>query len=257
MRRPFGIIVLLAAFAACAPRTPPDAGVLIFAAASLQTALEDLSPQIARATGTTVRTSYAASSALARQIESGAPADIFMSADLEWMDYLQQRGEIQPPTRVNLLGNALVLVAPSSRASTLTIAPGFPLATALGDGRLAIADPDVPAGRYARAALTSLGVWNTVSERIAPAENVRAALLLVSRGEAPFGIVYRTDAVIDRGVSMVGTFPPSSHPPIVYPAALTTSAVPLAARVLEFLRSESAAAVFTRHGFDVLVPPQQ
>ena len=224
--------------------------LLIFAASSLQTALDELAPAIEHATSVRVRVSYAASSALARQIESGAPAGLFLSADLDWMNYLGDRHLIKSGTRVNLLGNTLVLIAPASHAEPLAIVPGFPLARALGTGRLAIAEPAaVPAGKYAQAALTSLGVWDSVAAKLAPAENVRAALLFVSRGEAPFGIVYRSDALADRGVAIVGTFPATSHPPIVYPAAVTTAGGADAARVLEFLQTAAAKAVFARQGF--------
>lgn len=251
--------VVLMAAVACgrqpAAEPPPD-DVLIFAAASLQTALEDMKPQLASVAGGPVDVSYAASSALARQIEAGAPADLFISADLEWMDYLQERNAIRRESRVNLLGNSLVLVAPVGDVPALSIAPGFRLAEALGVGRLAIADPAVPAGRYGRAALTSLGVWDSVADRLAPAENVRAALLLVSRREAPLGVVYRTDAAADPAVAIVDTFPPTSHPPIVYPAALLPAADARANVIFDFLRSEPASAVFARHGFDVLTTPR-
>jgi molybdate transport system substrate-binding protein len=224
--------------------------VLIFAAASLQTVLDELMPTIGRETGTEVVASYAASSALARQIENGAPADLFISADLDWMDYVASRGLIQPSTRVKLLGNALVLIAPARSSPRLTIAPGFPLAAAIGAGRIALADPEaVPAGKYARAALESLGVWAAIAPRVAAAENVRAALLLVSRGEAPFGIVYRTDAAADPGVRIVDTFPAGTHAPIVYPAALTSRASARAAAVLESLQTPAAMAAFARQGF--------
>jgi molybdate transport system substrate-binding protein len=226
--------------------------VLIFAAASLQTALDELTPAIARATSIDVRASYAASPSLARQIDNGAPADIFISADQDWMNYVADRRLIRPSSRFNLLGNALVLVAPAASTLTLQIAPRFALATALGDSRLAIADPDVvPAGKYAKASLTALGVWDTVASRLAPVSDVRAALLLVSRREAPLGIVYRTDALADTGVKILGTFPSSTHPRIVYPAALTVSAKPDAARVIEFLRGAVARAVFAKQGFAV------
>ncbi len=242
---------LLCAAAVLGAQTP--APVLVFAAASMQTAIDELSPAIAQATGVPVKASYAASSALARQIESGAPADIFISADLDWMDYVAQRKLIRPESRTNLLGNDLVIVAPAGRSVSLTIGPGFPLAATLGNDRLAVADPaSVPAGKYAKEALTSFGVWDSVSGKLAPAENVRAALLLVSRGEAPLGIVYRTDALVDKGVAVVGAFPESSHAPIVYPAALTSTSAPAAARVLEFLRGTAAKAVFERLGFKVL-----
>jgi molybdate transport system substrate-binding protein len=228
----------------------PRRDVLIFAAASLQTALDELIDPIRKATGVTAKVSYAASSALARQIEGGAPADLFVSADLDWMDYLAARKLVQPASRVNLLGNRLVLIAPRDRPLTLTIAPGFAIAAALGSGRLALADPaSVPAGKYARAALTSLGVWNSIASRIAQAENVRAALLLVSRGEAPLGVVYYTDATADPGVAIVDTFPETTHLPIVYPAALTSTASTGAAQVLEFLKSDAAWPAFHKQGF--------
>jgi molybdate transport system substrate-binding protein len=231
-----------------APKPPAD--VTILAASSLQTALDDLAEPIKRATGTGVRLSYAASSSLARQIEAGAPADLFISADLDWMDYLAGRKLIRTDTRIDLAGNALVLIASRAAPVTLKIAPGFPIAATLGQNRLAIADPaSVPAGKYAQAALTNLGVWNAVSTRIAAAENVRAALLLVSRGEAPLGIVYSTDATADPGVTIVDTFPESTHKPILYPAALTATAQPAAAKVLDFLKSDAAWPAFQRQGF--------
>jgi molybdate transport system substrate-binding protein len=224
----------------------------VFAAASLQTALDVLAPVALQTTGVGMRMSYAASSALARQIENGAPADVFMSADLEWMDYLQARRLIRPETRVKLLGNELVLIAARARPVTLTIGPGFPLAQALGGDRLALADPEVvPAGRYARAALTSLGVWSGVATKIAAAENVRAALRLVALGEAPLGIVYRTDALAESSVTVVGAFPPGTHPPIVYPLALTSTSSPEAATILEFLKGPAASKAFVDQGFTV------
>jgi len=230
----------------------PASDVLVFAAASLQTALDELTPQMARAAGTPVRVSYAASSALARQIESGAPADLFISADERWMNYVADRHLIKADSRVNVLGNTLVLIAPAHQPVTLKIAPGFALAARLGAGRLAVGDPtSVPAGEYAQAALTSLGVWSSVASKLAPAADVRAALLLVSRGEAPLGIVYRTDALADPGVMTVDTFPEGTHPPILYPAALTAGASASATPVLAFLRSAPARTVFARQGFMV------
>lgn len=230
--------------------TRPANDVLVFAAASLQTALDDLVEPAQRATGVRMRVSYAASSALARQIENGAPAGLFISADLDWMDYLADRRLIRTDSRVNLLGNRLVLVAPRVQPVTLKIGPGFALAAALGRDRLALADPAaVPAGKYARAALTSLGVWDAVAGKIAAAENVRAALLLVSRGEAPLGIVYHTDAVADASVVIVDTFPESTHPPITYPAALTSVASAAASSVLGFLKTDAARVVFDKQGF--------
>ena len=209
-----------------------------------------------QATGVGYKASYAASSTLAKQIDEGAPAEIFISADLEWMDYVAKRNLIEKASRVNLLGNDLVLVAPKASSVALKIAPKFGLAAALGTGRLAVADPAaVPAGLYAKAALTSLGVWDSVSSRLAPAENVRAALLFVSRAEAPLGIVYRTDALADATVKIVDIFPESSHPPIVYPAALTTRASAAARKVLDYLRGPAARAVFEKQGFRTNVPP--
>lgn len=228
-----------------------DTDVIVFAAASLKTALDDLVPTLERAAAGRVRVSYGATSALARQIEAGAPAAIFISADREWMDYLAARQLIRTDSRSDLLGNRLVLVAPRDRPVTIVIEPGFHLRAALGTGRLAVADPSaVPAGKYARAALTSMRAWDAVADRLAPTENVRAALLLVARGEAPLGIVYETDARAEPAVATVGVFPASSHPPVIYPVALTTSmSTPGARRVLDALCSPAAGAVFTRHGF--------
>ena len=238
----------MALIPAGAPRTQ-HSEVLVFAASSLQTVLDELTPGIERATGFNVRISYAASSTLARQIANGAPAELFISADAAWMDDVNAKGLIDVSSRVTLLGNTLVLVAPKARPVSLKIAPNFPLASGLGDGRLAIAAPDtVPAGRYARQALTALGVWNSVASKLAPAENVRAALAYVARGETPLGIVYRTDAMAEPGVTVVDTFPATSHARIVYPAALTVTATPAAARILAYLRSAEARAVFTRQG---------
>ena len=247
---PFGLPQPSASVSAPSPRLAND--VLVFAAASLQTALDALVVPMERATRVRMRISYAASSALARQIENGAPADLFLSADLEWMDYLAERRLLRADTRVNLLGNRLVLIAPKAKTVTLKIGAGFPLAAALGKNRLAMADPAaVPAGKYARAALMSLGVWEAVAGKVAAAENVRAALLLVSRGEAPLGIVYRTDALADAGVVIVDTFPETTHPAIVYPAALTSGASPAAAKVLDFVKTDAAQAVFDQQGFSV------
>lgn len=227
--------------------------LLVFAAASLTEALDEVSAQFQQEQGIGVKASYASSSTLARQIEQGAPADVFISANAEWLDYLQERAMIVPATRHALLGNELVLVAPADSTVELTIAPGFALAEALGTGRLAMGDPDhVPAGIYAKAALVALGVWPAVSERVARADNVRAALALVARGEVPLAIVYRSDAIA-ADVRVVGTFPADSHPPIVYPAAVIAGSIqPAAAALLAYLRSPAAAAVFERHGFSVL-----
>jgi molybdate transport system substrate-binding protein len=232
--------------------------VLVFAAASMKTALDEINKAWSRESGGRKATiSYAASSALAKQIEGGAPADLFASADLDWMDYVADKGLIRPETRVNLLGNRIVLIAPKDAATTVTIAPGFNLAAAVGQGRLAMANVDaVPAGKYGKAALEKLGAWDGVKDRVAQAENVRAALLLVSRGEAPLGIVYQTDAAADSNVKIVGTFPEDTHPPIVYPVAITkASAHADAPALLAFLRGPAARAAFERQGFTVLNRP--
>ena len=241
---------LLAAPTAVAQDKP---GVTVFAAASVKDSLDALAQRFEAQGGGKVIASYAASSALARQIEKGAPADIFISADLDWVDYLEKRNLIRAGSRVNLLSNRLVLIAPSDSKTALTIAPNFPLASALGDGRLAIADPDnVPAGKYGKAALEALGVWNTVAPKIAPAENVRAALMLVARGEAPFGVVYSTDAAAEPKVRTVGTFAANLHPPIVYPAVIIAESKSRGAEPLvSFLRSSDARAIWQKFGFSV------
>lgn len=224
--------------------------ITVFAAASLKDALDEFSRAYERATGDKIVASYAASNALAKQIENGAPADLFISADLDWMDYLDKRDLIKRESRRNLLRNRLVLIAPADSSVRMDIAPNFPLAKLLGDERLAMANPDaVPAGKYGRAALEALGVWQDVRARVAPTENVRSALTLVVRGEAPLGIVYRTDALADRRVKIVGEFPEGTHPPIVYPAALTTAAKPRAAALLESLGAAPAKSVFGKYGF--------
>ena len=227
------------------------ADVTVFAAASLKEAMDAQAKQFEASAGNKVIVSYGASNALAKQIEAAAPADIFISADLDWMDYLDQRHLLAPNTRVNLLRNALVLIAPSSSNSTLKIAPNFGLAAALGTEKLAMANPDsVPAGKYGKSALEKLGVWTSVEKQVARAETVRAALVLVSRGEAPFGIVYKTDALADKGVKVLDTFPPDSHPPIVYPAALVATSKSTAAKpLLDYLRSVPARAVWEKYGF--------
>ncbi|WP_336486422.1 molybdate ABC transporter substrate-binding protein [Methylobacterium nigriterrae] len=228
--------------------------VVVFAAASLKNALDDAAAAWNRETGKSAKISYAASNALAKQIEAGAPADIFASADLAWMDYAETAGSIRPGTRSNLLRNGLVVVAPRDSAVSLALKPGVDLAKALGGGRLAVGNVEaVPAGKYGRAALEALGAWDGVKDRLAQAENVRAALLLVSRGEAPLGIVYATDAASDPGVRVVATFPPDSHPPILYPVALTKdSRNPDAAAFLSYLKSPAARPAFERQGFTVL-----
>ncbi len=224
----------------------------VFAAASLKDALDDVIKTYQEKTGDKVVVSYAASSALAKQIESGAPADIFISADLDWMDYLDKRNLIKTGTRANLLRNRIVLIAPVSSTASVKIAPNFPLATLLGSDRLSMADPDsVPAGKYGKAALESLGVWKDVQSKVAPGQDVRAALVLVARREAPFGIVYKTDALIEKGVRIVDTFPESAHPPIIYPAALiATSKSAGAENFVKALNQAPARATFEKYGFN-------
>lgn len=232
--------------------------MLVFAAASLKDALDKIAANWREQSGKQATLSYAASSTLAKQIENGAPADLFISADEAWMDYLQQKKLIAPASRIDLLGNRLVLVAPKDSKVETTIDPDFPLAKLLGNGRLAMADPNaVPAGKYGKAALTKLGVWPQIETNIAAAENVRAALLLVARGEAPLGIVYKTDAAVEPAVRIVAAFPPDTHPPIVYPMALVTApgGNPDAPTLEAYLRGPAARAVFDAGGFTVLAPP--
>ncbi|HWG81249.1 MAG TPA: molybdate ABC transporter substrate-binding protein [Stellaceae bacterium] len=245
---------VLAVVAAGAPARAQAGDVLVFAAASLKNAMDDAVSAFEKTGGDKVRVSYGASSALAKQIEAAAPADMFVSADLAWMDYLQQRSLIQPQTRKSFLGNRLVMVEPATSDLEIDIAPNFPLAKLLGGGRLAMADPDaVPAGKYGKAALETLGVWRSVEGKLARAENVRAALFFVARGEAPLGIVYQTDAAAENGVRIAGVFPESTHKPIVYPIALTSSSKnPAAAKFLAFLESPAAKPLFERQGFTVL-----
>jgi molybdate transport system substrate-binding protein len=245
---------LLAAFAALTAAAPAraQAGATVFAAASLTDALRALAQDWAARGNPAPRYSFAASSALARQIEQGAPADLFLSADEAWMDVLQSRGLIEATTRRSRIGNALVLIAPSDRARPITLARGTDLLALAAGGRIATGDPaHVPAGRYAQAALEWIGQWQAVAPRLARADNVRAALLLVERGEAPLGIVYATDAAAARGVTVIGTFPSGSHPPITYPVALTRRGGASAeARALHaFLTGPEAAATWQRFGF--------
>lgn len=231
--------------------------VMVFAAASLTDALEDIGAQYGRERGKRVVFSFAASMTLARQIDLSAGADAFVSADAELMDYLEQRNRIARQTRQDLLGNRLVLISPAGSNLTLAIAPQMKIAEALGGGRLAMANVEtVPAGRYGKAALTALGVWDGVANRLAQGEDVRTALSYVARGEAPLGIVYATDARVEPRVRVVATFPENTHPPIVYPAALTSEARPDAAQFLAYLRGPEARAVFERAGFTVLAPRQ-
>jgi molybdate transport system substrate-binding protein len=231
------VVALTGAWGAAAHAQGRD--LLVFGAASLKNALDDADAQYQRDAGHKIVVSYGASSALAKQIEGGAPADIFISADLDWMDYVAEHKLIKPETRFNLLGNKLVLVARADSGINLTIGPNFPLAQTLG--------------KYGKAALEALGVWPSVANKIAPAQDVRATLLLVSRGEAPLGIVYQTDAAADKTVKIVGTFPESTHPPIIYPLAVTVSSTnPGAAAYIAFLKSAAAKPAFEKQGFGVL-----
>lgn len=226
--------------------------VTVFAAASLKNALDEVGAAYAR-TGGEARFSYAASSAIARQIEQGAPADVYVSADSDWMTYLAERKLIVAASRRDLLTNRLALIAPADSKATIRIGRGMPLAKALGPGRLAVAGPDVPAGKYAKASLSALGVWDSVSGKLAQAENVRTALQYVARGETPFGIVYDTDAKVEPKVRIVGLFPDATHPKIVYPAAVVAASNnPDAAKFLAYMGSPPAAAIFRKYGFTVL-----
>ncbi|MET0358927.1 MAG: molybdate ABC transporter substrate-binding protein [Pararhizobium sp.] len=248
------LAVLLLALASLASPALAAEKVTVFAAASLKNALDAVNDAWQQQSGHAVTASYAASSALAKQIEAGAPADIFISADLAWMDYVAGKTLIREDSRSTLLGNRLVLVAPAADARPVEIGEGFDLKARLAGGKLAMGALDsVPAGKYGKAALEKLGVWSSVEQDVAGAENVRAALLLVSKGEAPLGIVYETDAAADPSVKIVGTFPESSHPPIVYPIAiLSESTHPEAAAYLDFVRSPAARPLFEAQGFTVL-----
>lgn len=252
--RSFSALLLIAvSLASTAARAQDDAGLTVFAAASLKEALDDAAAAYRKQTGVPVRVSYAASSALARQIEQGAPADVFFSADLEWMDYLQQRNRLDVATRRSLLGNRLVLIAPRASKAQVDLKRPATLLAALGDGRLAVGQTrTVPAGKYAKASLESLSLWNGVRPRLAESESVRAALMLVARGETPLGIVYASDAKAEPDVRVVATFPEDSHPPIVYPvAALRGARAAQAARFVQWLGSPAADALFTKRGFAV------
>ena len=227
-----------------------DPGLLVLAASSLTNVLDELSTAYEKQTGVKVKLSFAASSVLARQIEAGTKADVFVAADQEWMNYLDERKLISSGTRRDLVGNRLVLIAPSDSKVVLKISPGFKLAQALGESRLATGDPDtVPVGKYARAALTKLGVWNDVESKIARAENVRTALMYVSRGEAPLGIVYATDAAVEPKVRVLDTFPADTHDAITYPAAATRNAQQAAKGYLEYLASPTASVTWKKFGF--------
>ena len=227
--------------------------VIVFAAASLKNALDGIASAWQKESGIAPKISYAASSTLAKQLEEDAPAQIFISADEDWMNYSAAKGLIQPESRSDLLGNKLVLIAPKDSAVSLNLEPGADLAHALDEGRLAIGNvASVPAGKYAKAALKKLGLWDSVAGKLAQAESVRAALLLVSRGESPLGVVYLTDAASDPNVKVIATFPADSHPPILYPIALTKKAGARAEAFLAYIKSDKAAPFFKRQGFTVL-----
>jgi molybdate transport system substrate-binding protein len=229
----------------------PSREVVVFGAASLTDVINELEKAFTQETGIPLKTSFAASSTLARQIESGARADVFFPADEEWMDYLQSRQLIRAESRKDVVGNKLVLIAPADSTLQILINSGPEFAKTLGSGRLATGDPDsVPVGKYAKAALMNLGAWETVEKRLVRTENVRSALAFVARGEVPLGIVYLTDAHLEKKVRVVGIFPPETHPPIVYPIALTSVASPEAAQFIRFVTSPLAREIFVKHGFE-------
>jgi molybdate transport system substrate-binding protein len=261
-RRLLGWGLALAAATALAPvaASAQSDGMVVFAAASLKNALDEIAIGWSKeASRPKPKISFAASSTLARQMEQGAPADLFISADLAWMDYVAKKNLIRADTRVNLLGNRIVLIAPKDSKISVEVRQGFDLARALAGGKLAMGNvAAVPAGKYGKAALEKLGAWDGVKDKIAQAENVRAALVLVARGEAPLGIVYQTDAASDPSIKIVATFPESAHPPIIYPIALTKESTnPEARAFLSYLRSPAARAAFERQGFTVLAPGGQ
>ena len=252
-RHSIGALFALVALSFVLMPAVADDAPLVFAASSLTDVLGTIAKDYEADTGKKVTFSFAASSVLARQIEAGSPAAMFISADKDWMDYVSDKGLIKSDTRKNLVGNELVLIAPAGSTAAVTIAPDMPLLDALGGGRLAIGDPDsVPAGKYARAALTSLHVWGSVVDHLALAENVRVALAYVARGEAPYGIVYTTDALSQPKVRIVGTFPSDTHLPIVYPVALTKTAGANAAAFEAYLSGDKAKARFLAAGFTAL-----
>src|SRR6202171_1124397 len=242
---------------ALSPALAQDKSLTVFAAASMKNALDDIDAAYTAKTGVKVVASYAASSALAKQIEQGAPADIFASADTDWMDYSIGKKNINEPTRLNLLGNSMVLIAPKdSKIDNVTIGQGFDLAKLAGDGKIATADvKSVPVGKYAKASLEKLGAWEAAEPKFAMAESVRAALTLVARGEAALGIVYANDGHIKAGFKIGGTFPADSHPAIIYPVAATTTAKPETSDYLAFLRSSAAKALLEKDGFKFLGNP--
>ena len=246
MRRVAALIALIA----LAPFARAD-NVTVFAAASLKEALDAAVHSFESSSGNRVTVSYAGSNALARQIESGAPADIFISADTDWIDYVESRNLAVPGSKKTLLGNDLVLIAPAASRVQVKLAPGVDIAAILGDKRIALANPDaVPAGKYAKTAFTALGAWNAIEGKVAAADNVRAALALVARGETPLGVVYRTDAMAEKNVRVVDAFPVGTHPPIVYPmVVLKRSTTPAATALAAYLAGPEARATFAKFGF--------
>ncbi|KYH01981.1 molybdate ABC transporter substrate-binding protein [Bradyrhizobium sp. DOA1] len=252
----FAAFVILAG-ASFSPASAQDTTITVFAAASMKNALDEIDAAYTARTGVKIVASYAASSALAKQIEQGAPADVFVSADTDWMDYAVSKKAINEPSRVNLLGNGIVLIAPKdSRIDNVNVAQGFDLAKLVGDGRIVTGDvKSVPVGKYAKAALEKLGAWQAAEPKFAMAESVRAALTLVARGEAALGIVYATDAKVEPGVKIVGSFPADSHPAIIYPVAATTTAKSETSDYLAFLRSSAAKTILEKYGFKFLVSP--
>ncbi len=248
-----GLLLLPQAVAA---QTASGDKLIVFAAASMQTALDAIAPLFAKESGAQPRISYGSSAILAKQIEQGAPAEVFISADVKWMDDLEAKKLIVPVTRRNLLGNSLVLVEPADQQAALKIGPGFDLAGATGDGKLAVCTVEsCPAGIYAKEALQKLGVWDGVAPKLAQAANVRAALSLVARGEAKFGIVYGTDAKAEPKVKVVDVFPEATHSPIVYPVAVVAGATdPSAAAFVAFLSSPGAVKILKDQGFTIIAP---
>ncbi len=257
--RLLAILVALAALAMPALAMPAQAAerLTVFAAASTTDAVSEVLARFTEATGAQAVASFAASSTLAKQIAAGAPADVVLSANVAWMDFLEEAAAIRPESRIDLLGNSLVLVTAEGSGFACDPAAGCDLAAALGGGRLAVGDPDhVPAGIYAKEALQSLGQWHDVESRLARASDVRAALALVARGETPAGIVYTTDAALFAGVEVAARLPADTHAPIVYPAAVVAASEhPAAADLMRFLAGPEARAIFVRHGFTVVAPP--
>jgi molybdate transport system substrate-binding protein len=254
MTRFFASVLIILTIGVATAAHSQEKIITVFAAASMKNALDDVDAAFTKQTGIKVITSYDASSALMKQIEAGAPADAFLSADLKWMDYGVEKKVINESTRVNLLGNVLVLIAAKdSKIDHVDIKPGFDLAKLAGDGRIATGDVKaVPVGLYAKAALEKLGVWSSVEPKMAMTVNVRAALAYVARGEVPLGIVYATDAKIQPGVKVIGVFPDNSHDPIIYPVAATVNAKPETMQYLTLLRSPAAKSTFEGYGFSML-----